>query len=115
MTNSDKIRSLTDEELARWIRGLMAAKCCDMACPVRETYCPSYMWIDGWVKAEEQQDKNERRQVEIEDRWAYMEDGSVVCPRCGKRYERRKFEFVGARCEACGANNIVKTEIKEDE
>ena len=53
--------------------------------------------------------------VEVEDRWAYMEDGSAVCPRCGKRYERRKFEFVGACCEACGANNIVKTEIKEDE
>ena len=56
-----------------------------------------------------------REQVEVEDRWAYMEDGSAVCPRCGKRYERRKFEFVGACCEACGANNIVKTEIKEDE
>ena len=53
--------------------------------------------------------------VIAQDRSAHMEDGSAVCPRCGKRYERRKFEFVGACCEACGANNIVKTEIKEDE
>lgn len=26
MTNGDKIRSMTDEELERWIRGLMAAE-----------------------------------------------------------------------------------------
>ena len=72
-------------------------------------------WICWNKPAPKEYQNMDKKKVEVEDRWAYMEDGSAVCPRCGKRYERRKFEFVGACCEACGANNIVKTEIKEDE
>ena len=77
--------------------------------------CHRNCWICWNKPAPKEYQNMDKKKVEVEDRWAYMEDGSAVCPRCGKRYERRKFEFVGACCEACGANNIVKTEIKEDE
>lgn len=35
-TNADLIRSMTDEELAKWICSIMTAECCDQRCPGRD-------------------------------------------------------------------------------
>ena len=35
-TNADRIRSMSDEELAKWLCGISTAECCDRSCPARD-------------------------------------------------------------------------------
>lgn len=35
-TNGDRLRSMNDEELAKWICSHMTGECCAMSCPARE-------------------------------------------------------------------------------
>ena len=34
-TNADRIRSMSDEELAKFLCGISTAECCDRSCPAR--------------------------------------------------------------------------------
>ena len=36
MTNADRIRAMSDEELAKWLCGISTAECCDRSCPARD-------------------------------------------------------------------------------
>ena len=33
---ADRIRAMSDEELAKWLCSIMTAECCDRTCPARE-------------------------------------------------------------------------------
>ena len=35
-TNADRIRAMSDEELAKWLCGISTAECCDRSCPARD-------------------------------------------------------------------------------
>ena len=35
MTNADRIRAMSDEELAEFLCGISTAECCDRSCPAR--------------------------------------------------------------------------------
>ena len=34
-TNADRIRAMSDEELAKWLCDISTAECCDRSCPAR--------------------------------------------------------------------------------
>lgn len=51
MTNGDKIRSMTDEELAKWMCSVMTVECCDCTCPGRDV-CTKHNGLDKWMKRE---------------------------------------------------------------
>lgn len=34
-TNADRIRAMSDEELAKWLCSILTAECCDRSCPAR--------------------------------------------------------------------------------
>ena len=36
MTNADRIRAMSDEELAEWLCSISTAECCDRSCPARD-------------------------------------------------------------------------------
>lgn len=35
-TNADRIRAMSDEELAKWLCDISTAECCDRSCPARD-------------------------------------------------------------------------------
>ena len=41
MTNADRIRAMSDEELAKWIRGRSCRHCCDMCMRSKNRTCAS--------------------------------------------------------------------------
>ena len=53
-TNGDKIRSMTDEELAKWLCSIMTVECCDCTCPGRDV-CTKHNGLDKWLKQEVQE------------------------------------------------------------
>ena len=54
MTNGDKIRSMTDEELQKWLCSIMTAECCDMSCPGRDMCMLGHNGLYDWLKQEVQ-------------------------------------------------------------
>lgn len=54
MTNGEKIRSMTDEELQKWLCGLMTAECCDRSCPGRDRCMPGFNGLKWWLEQEAQ-------------------------------------------------------------
>lgn len=59
MTNGDRIRSMTDEELADLLYSI--AQCCgsDASCPMCPLYegcAPNVMYVDWWIKQEVSKD-----------------------------------------------------------
>ena len=55
MTNGDRIRQMTDEELTRFLNGI-AVRCIDDAgctgCPMHEGCCYDYELMEKWMKQE---------------------------------------------------------------
>lgn len=54
MTNGDKIRSMTDEEMQKWLCSIMTAECCDMSCPGRDMCMLGHNGLYDWLKQEVQ-------------------------------------------------------------
>lgn len=52
MTNGDKIRSMTDEELQKWLCSIMTEECCDMSCPGRDMCTFGHNGLYDWMKQE---------------------------------------------------------------
>ena len=50
MTNADRIRSMSDEELAEWLCSLMTAECCDQRCPARDICNLGDNGLVKWMK-----------------------------------------------------------------
>lgn len=59
MTNADRIRQMTDEELTRFLNGVVV-RCIDhkgcTGCPMREGCCYEYEWMEKWMKQEVSED-----------------------------------------------------------
>ena len=59
MTNADRIRQMTDEELTRFLNGIVV-HCIDhkgcTGCPMREGCCYDYGWMEKWMKQEVSED-----------------------------------------------------------
>ena len=49
-TNADRIRSMSDEEIAKWICSIMTAECCDQRCPGRDICNPGSNGLVKWMK-----------------------------------------------------------------
>ena len=49
-SNADRIRNMTDEELAKWLCSIMTAECCDTSCPGRETCSKGHTGLLDWIK-----------------------------------------------------------------
>ncbi len=50
LTNGDRIRAMSNEELAGFLCGVMTAECCDRLCPRRETCEPGHKGLLEWLK-----------------------------------------------------------------
>lgn len=50
LTNADKIRSMTDEELGKWICSIMSSDCCKWTCPARNMYGLNDNGLVKWLK-----------------------------------------------------------------
>lgn len=60
MTNGDKIRSMTDEELARWLCSyIIQASSCWLRCPGYSTCRPGHHGLREWLKREALKDEAE--------------------------------------------------------
>ena len=56
MTNGDKIRGMTDEELARWLWSyIIQASSCWLRCPGYSTCRPGHHGLREWLKQEVQE------------------------------------------------------------
>lgn len=49
-TNADRIRAMSDEELAEWMCSLMTAECCDQRCPARDICNLGDNGLVKWMK-----------------------------------------------------------------
>ncbi len=49
-TNADKIRSMTDEELGKWICSIMSSDCCQWTCPARHMCGLNDNGLVKWLK-----------------------------------------------------------------
>jgi len=61
MTNADKIRSMTDEQLAKWL-GTFDIDICKKCAMKNKPYCKKAMCIkqlQKWLKSEHEEDNNE--------------------------------------------------------
>lgn len=52
MTNGDKIRSMTDEELARYLCDLMGYDLCGCECPLYNFCLLNHALLVGWLEQE---------------------------------------------------------------
>ena len=50
VTNADRIRAMSDEELAEWMCSLMTAECCDQRCPARDICNLGDNGLVKWMK-----------------------------------------------------------------
>lgn len=51
MTNAERIRSMTDEELAEFLCGLISAFCnCHDKCPAGNMCCCCHNGMEDWLK-----------------------------------------------------------------
>ena len=56
MTNADRIRAMSDEELAEWICSIMTAECCDQRCPARDICNLGDNGLVKWMKQPAEED-----------------------------------------------------------
>lgn len=56
LTNADRIRSMTDEQLAEWLCSLMTADCCDQRCPARDICSLGDNGLVKWMKQPAEED-----------------------------------------------------------
>lgn len=56
MTNADRIRAMSDEELAKWICSIMTAECCDQRCPARDICNLGDNGLVKWMKQPAEED-----------------------------------------------------------
>ena len=56
MTNSDRVRAMSDEELAEWMCSLMTAECCDQRCPARDICNLGDNGLVKWMKQPAEED-----------------------------------------------------------
>lgn len=55
-TNADRIRAMSDEELAEWLCSLMTAECCDQRCLARDICNLGDNGLVKWMKQTEEED-----------------------------------------------------------
>lgn len=55
-TNADRIRRMSDEELAEWLCSLMTAECCDQRCPARDICNLGDNGLVKWMKQPAEED-----------------------------------------------------------
>lgn len=55
-TNGDRIRSMSDEELAEWICSIMTAECCDQRCPAHDICSLGDNGLVKWMKQTAKED-----------------------------------------------------------
>ena len=56
VTNADRIRAMSDEELAEWMCSLMTAECCDQRCPARDICNLGDNGLVKWMKQPAEED-----------------------------------------------------------
>lgn len=56
VTNADKIRSMTDEELGKWICSIMSSDCCRWTCPARNMCGLNDNGLVKWLKQSARED-----------------------------------------------------------
>lgn len=56
LTNADKIRSMTDEALGKWICSIMSSDCCRWTCPARNMCGLNDNGLVKWLKQSERED-----------------------------------------------------------
>lgn len=56
VTNADKIRSMTDEELGKWICSIMSSDCCRWTCPARHMCGLNNNGLVKWLKQSARED-----------------------------------------------------------
>lgn len=56
MTNGDRIRSMTDEEIASFICKICVRECCDLTCPARNICADGDNGLQKWIKMEVNED-----------------------------------------------------------
>lgn len=55
-TNADKIRSMTDESLGKWICSIMSSDCCRWTCPARNMCGLNDNGLVKWLKQSARED-----------------------------------------------------------
>ena len=50
ITNADRIRAMSDDELAKWLCSIMTAECCDRSCPARDICNLGDRGLVKWMK-----------------------------------------------------------------
>lgn len=55
-THADRIRAMSDEELAEWLCSLMTAECCDQRCPARDICNLGDNGLVKWMKQPAEED-----------------------------------------------------------
>ena len=80
MTNADKILNMTDEELTRFLNGIVV-RCIDntgcTGCPMREGCCYEYDWMEKWMKQEAvEQTTEQAKHIECDPKrgWLWEDD-----------------------------------------
>lgn len=56
LSNADRIRAMSDEELAKWLCSLMTAECCDQRCPARDICHLGDNGLVKWMKQPAEED-----------------------------------------------------------
>lgn len=56
-TNADRIRSMSDEQLAKWLCSIMTAECCDQRCPARDICNLGDNGLVKWMKQPAEEDQ----------------------------------------------------------
>lgn len=49
-TNADRIRAMSDEELAKWLCSISTAECCERSCPARDMCDLGDNGLIKWLK-----------------------------------------------------------------
>ena len=49
-SNADRIRAMSDEELAKWLCSIATAECCETSCPGRELCSKGHNGLMDWLK-----------------------------------------------------------------
>lgn len=55
-TNADRIRDMSDDQLAKWLCSLMTAECCDQRCPARDICSLGDNGLVKWMKQPAEED-----------------------------------------------------------